>query len=135
MGKQRGKIVAGAVIASLSLGGTLLMAQAGPATAAPSCTADPGYVDATGNQGVQGQCNAGWGTAETVTVAGNPDPSAASGYVIADGPASNPEGADGYYGVDNQGPVACASGDYTPGTAQRTPADDGCAPQAPTLGL
>ena len=70
------------------------------------------------------------GTGGTLTV-GTPigcvtasgDAATRSGYVVADGVASNPGPLAGYIGVDGSdgGPtiVGCASGDYTPGAGNQ----------------
>ena len=113
------KFVVAAMLGGLPLTGLLMV----PALLAHADTCETGvntsYTDAFGNSGVQACVAVPYGVAETVTAAGSSDPTAATGYIVADGQASNPEPADGYYGADNNGPVACASGDYTPGTTSR----------------
>jgi hypothetical protein len=125
------KFVVTIVLGGLSLAG-LLVAPAITAHAAACPTGlNTSYTDGSGNSGVQACVAAPYGVAGTLTAAGGSDPTAGKGYVVADGQSANPEPADGYAGADDAGPVACASGDYTPGTTNRLPTDPGCAVQTP----
>lgn len=121
------KTVRAAVVGATALAASLTMP---PAAADASCSVGDGpvaagaHTDGAGNDGLQGCVVSEYGEA-TVTVT----PS----YVVVDGSARNQEPFDGYSGVDETGPVGCASGDYTPGGANNSLLDgeDACQPQLP----